>query len=47
MAKALTKAVATVVKGPNLTDADRAHLKRWLSDDYADHPIWQRLEKEA
>jgi hypothetical protein len=40
-------AIAAVSKEKGLSDADRAHLKRWASDDYRKNPIWQKLECAA
>ena len=43
----LLAAITAVSKEKGLTDSDRAHLKRWASDDYPDNPIWQKLEGAA
>jgi hypothetical protein len=46
MSTALIAAINAVLKEKGLSDADRAHLKRWASDDYRDNPIWQKLSRE-
>jgi hypothetical protein len=43
MNAAVTAAVAALLRKPNLTDGDRAHLERWASDEYAAAPTWRRL----
>ena len=47
MTTAVRAAVAALLKKPNLSERDRAHLKRWASDEYARDPIWQRLATAA
>ncbi len=43
----LVAAITAVSKEKGLSGADRAHLKRWGSDDYPANPIWQKLESAA
>jgi hypothetical protein len=43
----LMAAVAAASKEKGLSDADKAHLQRWASEEYRDHFIWQRLEAAA
>jgi hypothetical protein len=47
MKSPLLVAITAVSKENGLSDADRAHLKRWASEDYRDNPIWQKLETAA
>jgi hypothetical protein len=47
MSTALIAAITAVLKEKGLSDADRAHLKRWARDDYRDNLIWQKLECAA
>jgi hypothetical protein len=43
----LLAAITAASKEKSLSDADRAHLKRWARDDYRDNPIWPKLECAA
>jgi hypothetical protein len=47
MRTTLLAAITAVSKEKDLSDSDRAHLKRWASDDYPDNSIWQKLEGAA
>jgi hypothetical protein len=47
MKRPLLAAITAVSKEKGLSDAHRAHLKRWASEDYRDNPIWQKLETAA
>jgi hypothetical protein len=47
MRTSLLAAITAVSKEKGLSNSDRAHLKRWASDDYRDNSIWQKLEGAA
>jgi hypothetical protein len=47
MRTTLLAAITAVSKEKGLSNSDRAHLKRWASDDYPDNSIWQKLEGAA
>lgn len=40
-------AVSVLLRKRHLAKADRDHLQRWLSDEYANDPIWDRLATAA
>jgi hypothetical protein len=43
----LLAAITAISKEKGLSDSDRAHLKRWASNNYPENSIWQKLESAA
>src|SRR5690348_4294655 len=46
MSRALIAAITAVLKEKGLSDADRAHLKRWASDEVRHRRLWLRHDPQ-
>jgi hypothetical protein len=47
MPQTFQQVLARELSDPNITEADRAHLKRWVSEGHRHDHIWRRLDVAA